>query len=127
GGAGGGGGAGEEIPQTADEEEGGGGRGRGGPPTASIAVALQRFTWDLQYQPVITFPGMVLWGATQSGPTALPGSYQARLTIDGHAQTQPFAVQKHPFHNVSDADLRTQFEIASAIRDKVNEANNAII
>jgi len=28
---------------------------------------------------------------------------------------------------VSDADLRTQFEIASAIRDNVNEANNAII
>jgi hypothetical protein len=113
----------DELPQE-DEE---GGRGRGGPQTASNAVGLQRFNWDLQYQPVVTFPGMVLWGATQSGPTALPGTYEARLTIDGRTQTQPFELKKHPFHSVSDADLRTQFEIASAIRDKVNEANNAII
>ncbi|HMD37447.1 MAG TPA: hypothetical protein VKH42_20875, partial [Vicinamibacterales bacterium] len=114
----------EELPQ---EDEEGGGRGRGGPPTASNAVGLQRFAWDLQYQPVVTFPGMVLWGATQSGPTALPGPYQARLTIDGRSQTQPFAVKKHPFHTVSDADLAAQFDLASAIRDKVNEANDAII
>ena len=114
----------DELPQ---EDEEGGGRGRGGPQTASNVVGLQRFTWDLQYQPVVTFPGMVLWGATQSGPTALPGAYQARLTIDGRSQTQPFAVQKHPFHTVSDADLKAQFELASAIRDKVNEANEAII
>ena len=115
----------EEIPQA--EEEEGGGRGRGGPQTASNVIGLQRFTWDLQYQPVVTFPGMVLWGATQSGPTALPGTYQARLTIDGRSQTQSFEVKKHPFHTVSDADLRAQFDLASAIRDKVNEANNAII
>ena len=113
----------DELPQE-DEE---GGRGRGGPLTASNVVGLQRFTWDLQYQPVSTFPGMVLWGATQSGPTALPGSYQARLTIDGRAQTQPFEVKKNPFHMVSDADLKTQFDTASAIRDKVNDANEAII
>jgi hypothetical protein len=70
---------------------------------------------------------MVLWGATTNGPTALPGTYQARLTVDGRAQTQPIIVKKHPFYNVSDADLREQFELASRIRDKVNEANNAII
>jgi photosystem II stability/assembly factor-like uncharacterized protein len=110
---------------TADDE--GGGRGRGGPPTASMAAGVQRFTWDLQYAPVTTFPGMVLWGATTNGPAALPGTYQARLTVDGRAQTQPITVKKHPFFNVSDADLREQFELASRIRDKVNEANDAII
>jgi hypothetical protein len=36
-------------------------------------------------------------------------------------------VKKHPLSNVSDADLRAQFELASRIRDKVNEANNAIL
>src|SRR5207253_1545012 len=50
---------GNELPP--EEEEG---RGRGGPVTANIAAGLNRFTWDLQYQPVISFPGMVLWGAT---------------------------------------------------------------
>jgi len=70
---------------------------------------------------------MVLWGATQNGPMVLPGSYQVRLTVDGRAETQPLTVKKHPLHNVSDADLAVQYELASQIRDKVNEANTAVI
>jgi DNA repair exonuclease SbcCD ATPase subunit len=70
---------------------------------------------------------MVLWGATQNGPTVLPGNYQARLTVDGRTLTQPFTVKKHPWRDVSDADLQAQYEMAGRIRDKVNEANNAII
>ena len=92
-----------------------------------MSPGVQRFTWDLQSQPVVNFPGMVLWGATTNGPTVLPGTYQARLTVDGKALAQPFAVKKHPWRNVSDADLQEQFELASQIRDSVNEANNAII
>ena len=92
-----------------------------------MAAGVQRFAWDLQSQPVVTFQGMVLWGATQNGPTVLPGTYQARLTVDGRAQTQSFTVKKHPFHSASDADLQAQWDLSSQIRDKVNEANNAII
>jgi photosystem II stability/assembly factor-like uncharacterized protein len=109
-----------------EEEEGG---GRGGPPTtASMAAGVQRMRWDLQAQPVVSFPGMVLWGATASGPTVLPGAYQARLTLnDRTTMTQPFAVKKHPWRTVSDADLQEQFDLATQIRDKVNEANTAVI
>ena len=114
------------TPTGETEDEEGGGRGRG-PQTANMAVGVHRFAWDLQSQPVVTFPGMVLWGATQTGPLVLPGSYQARLTVDGRALAQPFAVTKHPYHQASDADLQEQFELASQIRDKVNEANNAVI
>src|SRR4029077_3699826 len=62
-----------------------------------------------------------------NGPTALPGTYQVRLTTDGKSQTQPLVVKKHPLHTVSDADLKEQFDLASQIRDKVTEANNAVI
>ena len=31
-------------------------------------------TWDLNSQPVVAFPGMILWGATTNGPMVLPGS-----------------------------------------------------
>jgi hypothetical protein len=113
----------EPVP---DDEEGGG-RGRGGPPTASTAGGVNRFSWDLQSQPVISFPGMVRWGATQNGPMVVPGPYQARLTVDGRALAQPFTVKKHPYHSTSEADLQEQYEIASQIRDAVNEANDAII
>ena len=109
----------------ADTEQGGG-RG-GGPPTAVMTAGLNRVTWNLDYAAATTFPGMILWGASTTGPAALPGDYQVRLTVDGKAQTQPLTISKHPLRNVSDADLKEQFELAIQIRDKVTEANNAVI
>ena len=36
-------------------------------------------------------------------------------------------IDKHPLRNIATADLQKQFDVAMAIRDKVNEANDAII
>ncbi len=104
-----------------------GGRGRGGPPTTSMAAGLNRTTWNLEYPGPTTFPGMVLWGATTSGPAAPPGNYQVRLTVDGRSQTQPLEVKRHPLRSTTDADLQEQFDLAMQIRDKASEANNAVI
>jgi photosystem II stability/assembly factor-like uncharacterized protein len=98
-----------------------------GPQGAPMAAGVNRFTWDLNSTGVVTFPGMILWGATQNGPAVLPGSYSVRLTADGVTQTQPFQVLKHPLRPISDADLQFQWNLASRIRDKVNEANLAVI
>jgi len=92
-----------------------------------MSAGLNRAVWNLEYPGATTFPGMILWGASTSGPAALPGTYQVRLTVDGKSQTQPLIVKKHPLRPVSDADLQEQFALASAIRDKVSEANNAVI
>jgi hypothetical protein len=104
-----------------------GGGGGGGPQGAPMAAGVNRYTWDLNSTGVVTFPGMILWGATQSGPAVLPGGYQVRLTADGVTQTQSFSILKHPLRPVSDADLQFQWDLASRIRDKVNEANQAVI
>jgi hypothetical protein len=106
---------------------GGGGGFGGGPPTAPMAAGVNRFSWDLNSTPVASFPGMILWGATQNGPMVLPGTYTVRLTADGAVQTQTFAIAKHPLRPISDADLQYQWDLASRIRDKVNEANNAVV
>jgi hypothetical protein len=50
-----------------------------------------------------------------------------RLTVDGQESTQPLRIRKHPQRNVTDADLKEQFDLAMQIRDKVSEANNAVI
>ena len=92
-----------------------------------MTTGLNRVAWNLTYPGITTFPGMVLWGATTVGPAALPGSYEVRLTVDGEALTQPLRVRKHPLRNLSDADLREQFDLAMKIRDKASEANNAVI
>jgi photosystem II stability/assembly factor-like uncharacterized protein len=117
-------------PQPANQSpaapQGGGGFGQG-PPAATMTAGLNRFTWDLNSTPVVSFPGMILWGATQNGPMVLPGSYTVRLTADGVTQTQTFNVVKHPLRQVSDADLQFQWDLASRIRDKVNEANLSVI
>ncbi|MCA1583267.1 MAG: glycosyl hydrolase [Acidobacteria bacterium] len=98
------------------------------PPTsAPMTAGLNRFTWDLMSEPVVSFPGMVLWGATTNGPMVLPGTYEVRLLVDGRAETQPLLVKQHPLRPVGDADLQAQYQIGSQIRDKVNEANNAVI
>ena len=116
-----------ENADTSTNQPTAGGRGRGGPPTTSMAAGLNRTTWNLDYPGPTTFPGMVLWGATTSGPAAPPGSYQVRLTVDGQTQTQPLVVKRHPFRGVTDADLQEQFDLGIRIRDKVTEANNAVI
>jgi photosystem II stability/assembly factor-like uncharacterized protein len=116
-----------QAPAEPGAEEEGGGRGRGGPPTTTMAAGLNRATWTLAYASATTFPGMVLWGAITNGPAALPGSYQVRLTVDGRSQTQPLVLRKHPHRTTADADLQEQFDLALRIRDKVSEANNAVI
>jgi len=110
----------------ADDQQGGG-RGRGGPPTAPMVAGLNRANWNLDYPGATTFPGMILWGATTNGPQALPGTYQVRLTVDGKSQTQPLVIRKHPLRNTPDADMQEQFTLALQIRDKVSEANNAVV
>jgi photosystem II stability/assembly factor-like uncharacterized protein len=106
---------------------GGGGGFGGGAQNAPMAAGFNRYTWDLNSTPIVSFPGMILWGATQNGPMVLPGAYSVRLTVDGTTLTQPFGIAKHPLRPVSDADLQFQWDLASRIRDKVNEANTSVI
>ena len=116
------------VIQTMEAAPPGGRGGRGGGGGPSMAPGLNRVAWNLQYPGATTFPGMILWGATTNGPIAVPGSYQVRLTVDGRAQTQPLVVKKHPLYtDITEADLREQFDLAIRIRDKVSEANNAVI
>jgi len=116
-----------ESADASTEQPAPGGRGRGGPPTTSMAAGLNRTTWNLEYPGPTTFPGMVLWGATTSGPSAPPGNYQVRLTVDGNSQTQTLLVKRHPLRSVTEGDLQEQFDLGIRIRDKVTEANNAVI
>ena len=110
-----------------DEDDDDGPRNRQ-PPPAPMKVGVNVQAWDLRYASATTFPGMILWGATTNGPVALPGAYTVRLTVDGKILSQPVVVKKNPLlTDVTLADLREQFDLAIAIRDKVSEANDAVI
>ncbi len=108
---------------------GGGGRGgRGGGGGPSLAAGLQTVAWNLQYPGATTFDGMILWGASTAGPRAVPGTYRVRMNVDGRQLEQPLTVIKHPLYkDVTQADLEAQFALAIRIRDKLSEANQAVI
>ena len=50
-----------------------------------------------------------------------------QLTVDGVSQTQPLTIVKHPLRDTSDAAMQEQFDLSVQIRDKVSEANQAVI
>ena len=92
-----------------------------------MAAGLNRANWNLDYPGAVTFPGMVLWGATTNGPQALPGTYQVRLTVDGKSQTQPLVVQAASAPRTHRRRHDRAVHLALQIRDKISDANNAVI
>ena len=119
----------EPAPPEDDDEpaEGRGGRGGGGP-RLSTDPGLNHLTWDLRTEPWTNFEGMIFWGAPRMGPAVPPGQYSVRLTIDGRTESAPLTVERNPWiPEVSDEDLRAQYEFSRQVRDKVTEANQAVI
>jgi hypothetical protein len=118
----------DTTPRPAAGAGGGGGGFGGGRPALSNAAGLNRIHWDLRAEGASSFPGMILWGANTNGPVLPPGRYTARLTADGRILTQPVAIARNPWiADVTDADLHAQFAFSRQVRDKVTEANDAVI
>jgi photosystem II stability/assembly factor-like uncharacterized protein len=101
--------------------------------SAPRQAGLHRLRWDLRYPGATSFPGIVLEGGDpERGVWALPGRYRVRLTVHAGASvvvdTQSLTVKRDPrFAEVTDADLRSQFELARRIRDKESDANGAVV
>ncbi len=105
-----------------------GGRGGGGAAAAlSTAVGINSGAWNLRYPDATSFPGMILWGGSVTGPMAAPGTYTVKLTVDGKSYSQPFVIERHPLYSATDADLIAQFNFLIQVRDKTSEANNTVI
>jgi photosystem II stability/assembly factor-like uncharacterized protein len=103
-------------------------RGRNAATHLPMTAGLSHLTWDLRTEGFATFPGMILWGARSRGPAVPPGRYTVRLVADGRTLTAPVVVERNPwFTDVSDADLRAQYAFSKKVRDKTNQANEAVI
>ena len=103
--------------------------GGGGAAAPSVKAGAHSFRWDLRYPAWTDFDGRIMWAARPMGPTAVPGSYTVRMTVDdGAPQTRDFDVLVNPnLDGVTVADLRERFELAIEIRDRVSAANEAVI
>ena len=96
-----------------------------GTPRLDNSAGMHRFAWDFRY------PGP--WDSNQgragrSGPVAVPGSYQARLSVGNYTATESFEVLMDPrvaADGVTVAHLRSQFELAMEVRDALSQARMA--
>ena len=120
-----------QPPAGGPPEGGGGGRGGRGGGGGAVRVpteaGLNRFNWDLRYPDASSFPGMILWAGGVTGPRAVPGTYQVRLTVDGKTMTESFEVKKDPRVATTQADFQKQFDLLIKIRDKLSETHDAIV
>ncbi|MCH8144046.1 MAG: glycosyl hydrolase [Gemmatimonadetes bacterium] len=110
------------------EQQGGFGFFGGGSRSPSDSAGSNSFLWNLRYPGYTDFDGRIFWAAGNNGPMAIPGSYQVRLTAHGETQTQSFEIKIDPrMEHVTVAQLRERFEFALRIRDRVSQANDAVI
>jgi photosystem II stability/assembly factor-like uncharacterized protein len=90
-------------------------------------AGLNPFAWNLRYQPPVKIPAAIYDSGDPTAPLALPGNYQARLTVAGKSYNAPFTITMDPRVKTSPEDLRKQFDLMLKIRDCQNEMNKVIL
>jgi hypothetical protein len=88
-------------------------------------AGLNRLTWDMRILKPALVPKPVIWGPKE-GPRVAPGKYSVRLKYGAAALTQPVEVARHPDVPATADDLESQFRLLSDIRDRVEEAHDAV-
>jgi hypothetical protein len=108
----------------------GGDEGFGPPPQAQRVPnkrGVNTFQWNLRYPDATAFPGMILWGASVTGPLVPPGTYKVRMTVGGQPiATETFAVLADPRVKATLAEWQEQARVALQVRDRFSEANDAV-
>jgi photosystem II stability/assembly factor-like uncharacterized protein len=95
-------------------------------PRLPVKAGENRFVWDLRYEAPVNIPGLAQWGGRPRGPLAAPGNYEARLTVAGKQYRVPLEVKADPRVKATTADYAKEFELASAIARRVDDANRAV-
>jgi hypothetical protein len=100
----------------------------------SPAAGMHRFLWDVRYSAAsVAQPGYSMFTVAgrdvprePSGPQALPGSYQVRLTVDGKTYTQPFKLSMDPRVKTAREDLEKQFAVEMKLVQALRQVNQTV-
>jgi photosystem II stability/assembly factor-like uncharacterized protein len=95
--------------------------------TVPAAAGMNRYAWNLRWEPPVKIPGAFYTGTGPQGPIALPGTYTVKLTAEGRTVSQPLEIVMDPrVKNVSQADLEKQFALAIQVREANTELHRAV-
>ena len=82
--------------------------------------------WDEpRFQNAVTRP-ITHWGITQGGPTAGPGAYTVRLTVDGQMVTQTLKVLLPPGNTGTEADIVASVKLQVRVRDDISLTSDMV-
>jgi photosystem II stability/assembly factor-like uncharacterized protein len=100
----------------------------------SSEAGMHRWVWDLHYAapdstrheyPIAAIPGDT--PRYPLGPTALPGSYTARLTANGKTYAAPFSVKMDTRVPISEAGLARKFQLETRLAAILSETSGAVM
>ncbi len=91
-----------------------------------LKPGMNRQVWNMRYADAEGFDGIIMWAASLTGPKAMPGTYKARLTVNGKVMETEFEIVKDPRTSGTLADIKAQFDFSIAVRDKLSETNKAV-
>ena len=94
-----------------------------GPPAKR---GMNRFDWNLRYPAADVVDDALWFGGRNGGPLAVPGAYEAKLTVGESSQTVSFEVKKDPRLETSRRDYQEQFDLAIEIRDEITRLTDAV-
>jgi hypothetical protein len=87
-------------------------------------AGLNRFVWDMRYPLPPTVPGRPPTGIQ---PIAKPGSYTARLTVDGVAHDSDFQLSINPHEPYTRAETDARFEFWMDLYENVLTSTNNVL
>ena len=99
----------------------------------SADAGMHRWVWDLHYPapdstrheyPISAIPGDT--PRLPLGPTAMPGTYTARLTADGKNYTTSFVLKMDPRVKTSTAGLERKFQLETRLASLLSETSQAV-
>jgi photosystem II stability/assembly factor-like uncharacterized protein len=109
-------------------------------PTDAVSTqpGLHRLVWDMHYEaPKLTTMGNNVEysmstaygqnvGHEPEGAEAVPGSYQVRLTADGHAYTAKFDLKMDPRVKISALDLQKQLSLETKVLEALQRGDQTL-
>jgi photosystem II stability/assembly factor-like uncharacterized protein len=96
-------------------------------PVLPKKAGLNRFVWDMRYDPPREIPGAVYDNGPPEGVLAAPGKYEVKLMAEGQSYSASVEIKLDPRAKISPADLEKQFALATEVRNLNDEVHKTIL
>ncbi len=93
----------------------------------SPQAGLNRFVWDMRIVKPTLVPRAVFNEGDKSPPHVGAGTYRVKLIVGAHADSAGIEVRPQPDGHATAADLKAQFDLLSAIRNRLSESHVAVL